>query len=376
MITRSSSQLLLLLCIITIAAHAQETQSPSLNIGDPAPSLRVRGWLKGTPVQRFKKGNVYVVEFWATWCKPCIAAMPHLSALASEYKDRVTFLGIDIYEKKTTHIEKVRAFVDSMGHRMDYHVAAEDSNFMAAGWLDATGAQVEGIPRTFVVDTEGRLAWIGHPHELDKVLPKIVNNTWDIKQALAERNLKRYLKELDKNASYELARYDGNPENPDDPGKPDSALFLINEIVRKEPKLKYAQAIAARTFISLLKTNPHKAYEYGKEMLAASTYEESLDYFIYGNVESYSNKLNLPAEIYLLGIEAYQMEIDQYPETTDIPNAYHKMAEWYWRTNDKPGAIATEQKAIEALKNRKGISRADTSAFEFRLQQYKNPDRQ
>src|SRR6266404_4476353 len=185
---RSNFHLLLLLCIIAVTTHAQNDQLPSLNIGDPAPPLRVRGWLKGTPVQSFEKGKVYVVEFWATWCKPCIAAMTHLSALAGKYKDRVTILGIDIYEKKTTSMEKVKAFVDSMGHQMDYyHLAAEDSNFMVAGWLDASGER--GIPKSFVVNEDGRLAWIGYPKELDEVLPKIVNNIWDIKEALAKRDL-------------------------------------------------------------------------------------------------------------------------------------------------------------------------------------------
>ena len=172
---RSKFHLFLLLCIIAITAQAQDDQSPSLNIGDPAPPLRVREWLKGTPVQQFEKGNVYVLEFWATWCGPCNAAMPHLSALAAEYKDRVTISGIDVYESKNTFMEKVKAFVDSMGSRMEYHVAAEDSNFMEVDWFDASGTR--GIPMSFVVNGDGRLAWIGHPKDLDEVLPKIVNNT-------------------------------------------------------------------------------------------------------------------------------------------------------------------------------------------------------
>src|ERR1700730_3262325 len=188
---RSNFQLLLLLCIIAVTTHAQNAQSTTLNIGDSAPLLRLLGWIKGTPVKRFEEGNVYVVELCATWCKPCIAAMPHLSALAGEYKDRVTVFGIDVYEKKTTSIEKVKAFVDSMGHRMDYRVAAEDSNFIVDDWLHASGEH--GIPRTFVVNAEGRLAWIGHPKDLDKVLTKIVSNTWDIKEALAKRNSDKYL---------------------------------------------------------------------------------------------------------------------------------------------------------------------------------------
>ena len=135
---RSNFQFLLLLCITTVTTRGQEAQPHSLNIGDPAPPVRVRDWIKGTPVQRFEKDKVYVVEFWATWCGPCRAVMPHLTALANEYKDRVTILGIDILEEKTTSMEKIKAFVDSMGHRMDYHVAADDSNFMTTGWLYAS----------------------------------------------------------------------------------------------------------------------------------------------------------------------------------------------------------------------------------------------
>jgi thiol-disulfide isomerase/thioredoxin len=312
---RSNIQLVLLSCILALGAQAQDDPAPSLNIGDAAPPLRVSQWIKGQPVQGFKKGDVYVLEFWATWCRPCIAAMPHLSAVAGEYKDRVTVLGIDILEQKTTSLTKIQNFVDSMGRRMDYRVVTEDSNFMETGWLDASGER--GIPKTFVVDAEGRLAWIGHPHDIDEVLSKIVGGRWDIKEALASRISKRRLEQLDEDAQYELAEL-----------KPDSAIKIIHEIVKKEPKLKYAPSVAAHTFISLLLTNPHKAFLYGKEMLAVSTFDEPLAYFIVGNINTYSDKLNLPAEIYRLGIEAYQQEIAFYPETIDIARAHRKIAEW------------------------------------------------
>ncbi len=371
---RSNYRLLLLFCMIAVNTHAQNEHPPSLNIGDPAPPLRVKEWLKGIPVQSFEKGHVYVVEFWATWCKPCIAAMPYLSALAREYKDSVTIIGIDVYEHKTTSLEKVKTFVDSMGYRMDYHVAAEDSNFTVADWIEATRERDNGIPRTFVVNSEGRLAWIGHPKDLDEVLPKIVNNTWDIKEELAKRNLNRYLAELDDSLNHEMRKYVGDPFKPGDLGKPDSALLMISEIVRNEPKLIYAPFIASHTFSSLLITDTHKAYEFGKEVLLTPTYEEPACYVIIGRIEWYSDKLNLPAEIYQLGAEAYQMEIDRipYPELVNIPKKYYKMAKLYWHAKNKAKAIDAMQKAIEVLKSKKDFSVKDMAAFESRLQQYKN----
>jgi thiol-disulfide isomerase/thioredoxin len=324
---------LLLFGLISNRGHAQRVQAPSLNIGDTAPTLKVQAWLKGAPIEKFEKERVYVIEFWATWCKPCIAAMPHLSALADEYKNKVTFIGIDSYEQKTTSAGKIKSFVDSMGHRMDYHVAAQNSDFMVVDWLRASLEQ--GIPKTFVINGKGQVAWIGHPHELDKVLHKIVNNNWDIKQALADRNENKYLDSLDEEVEYILAPYRADPLNPDDPGKPDSALVALDEMLRKEPRLKFMPAFAAFTFVSLLQTNPHKAYAFGKEILAASTYEEDLYSIIYGNLEAFSSKLQLAPEIYRLGIEAFQAQIARYPETTDLPRAYHRMAEWYRRTGEK-----------------------------------------
>src|SRR5438067_12699343 len=123
MIKRSNVQFFLLSCILAVNIHAQQAPALTLNIGDPAPPLWVREWIKGTPVQRLEKGKVYVIEFWATWCGPCIASMPHLSALATKYKDQVTVIGIDIFEKKTTSLGKIKAFTDSMGSRMDYLIA-------------------------------------------------------------------------------------------------------------------------------------------------------------------------------------------------------------------------------------------------------------
>jgi thiol-disulfide isomerase/thioredoxin len=366
--------ILSLICLLSVISNAQNSKAISLNFGDTAPPLRLRSWIKGTPIKKFEKGNVYVVEFWATWCKPCIAAMPHLSVLANKYKDNVTVIGIDTYEKKTTSIERVKAFVDSMGNQMDYRVAVEESNFMETGWINASGEQVNGIPRTFVVNAEGKIAWIGHPKDLDEVLPKIVNNSWDIKGALAKRNLNRHLEELDDSLNYELNEYEGNAFKPGDPGKPDSALLQINEILKKEPMLKYAPFIAFHTFSALLKTDPHKAYEYGKIAIMTSVYDDPPYGLIIGDIEWYSDKLNLPIEIYELCAEAYQKKIDNtpYPELVNISRLYHKMAEWWYRANIKSKAIGAEQKAIEALKSEKNFSQTDLDTYESQLRKYKN----
>jgi thiol-disulfide isomerase/thioredoxin len=55
-----------------------------LAIGDNAPAISIDHWVKGEDFDTFEDGQVYVMEFWATWCGPCITTMPHLSGLHAE----------------------------------------------------------------------------------------------------------------------------------------------------------------------------------------------------------------------------------------------------------------------------------------------------
>src|ERR1051325_1895884 len=77
----------------TRQTQPKETKA-KLTAGDKAPPLTIEKWVKGEPITGFEKGRVYVVEFWATWCGPCVASMPHLSELQKEYGDRVTIIGV------------------------------------------------------------------------------------------------------------------------------------------------------------------------------------------------------------------------------------------------------------------------------------------
>jgi thiol-disulfide isomerase/thioredoxin len=328
-------------------------------------------WIKGTPVKQFKRGKVYVLEYFATWCAPCRAEMPRLSALAGQYRNKAIFIGIDLFSAESISFEKVKRFVDSIGNRMDYAVTAQDS-IMAAAWREAAGEQGEGIPQTFVIDAKGRLAWVGHPMYLDTVLRDIVNNTWNIKTALKTRNTNRHLRFLDNESMYQILDYCEDPLDSGNLGKPDSILVTLGKIVAHEPRLKYAPSIAGTSFIALLKTDPHKAYEYGKEVILTPSYEEPAAHLIAGAVRDYENRLKLPPEIFSLAAEATQIDIDQivYPENVDVAKKYNMMAAWYWRANETQKAIAAQQKAIATLKTQSNFTIERLAALEKKLEEY------
>lgn len=354
-------------CIIFTCSYAQG--DITLHIGDKAPVLRVSNWVKGEPILDYKKGTVYVIEFWATWCLPCKAAMPHLSGLAKRYKDNVVVVGVDVMEGRKVTRENIISFVDSMGSQMNYTVAIQDSNYAERDWLEASGENLRyGIPRTFVVDGNGRLAWIGHPSKLGCVLPKIVDMSWNVEEVRNIRKTKMYIQELEDSLNFELIEYRATSERP---GKPYEAMAFINKVLEEEPRLQYAPRIAFHTLSALISIDKQRAYEYGMNAIAAEpVYHDSPAYDIAGYIKVNPAGQEISPELYKLAAFAYQKAIEDtpYPELTDLPRDYREIARLFWLSNDKHLAILVQQKAIKISRCR-GLN-SMTKELESGLEEY------
>ena len=171
-------------------------------LGDPAPALQVAEWVKGQPVDLAagKGKNIFVVEFWATWCPPCRQSIPHLTELQKKFKEKnVVFVGVTDEQAPV-----VKEFVGKMGDKMDYTVAVDKERKTVAAYLEAFG--VSGIPHAFIVDKEGRIVWQGHPMaDLEVALTQILDGKYDITSAKKRFRARQLMEEF-----YDLA---GKNEN-------------------------------------------------------------------------------------------------------------------------------------------------------------------
>jgi thiol-disulfide isomerase/thioredoxin len=158
----------------------------TLRVGDAAPPLAATKWLSGSAVKAFEPGKVYVVEFWATWCGPCVVMMPHLGDIQEELGAKgVTVIGFTAKDNSNT-AEKVATFVKKRGDKLGYAIAYAEDRTTYDAYMTASGNG--GIPCSFVVGKDGKLAYIGHPLFLDEVLPKVLAGTWDPIKGTAELN--------------------------------------------------------------------------------------------------------------------------------------------------------------------------------------------
>ena len=127
-----------------------EAKGVDPNIGQQAPALKVTTWATDKQLTAADlSGKPYVLEFWATWCPPCRASIPHLNRLSQ----RIEPFGIRVVGLSDETIDKVKPFAGKMD--MSYYVGVKAK--------DMGNLVSDGIPFAAVVGTDGVIVWAGHP---------------------------------------------------------------------------------------------------------------------------------------------------------------------------------------------------------------------
>jgi len=178
--------------LATLFSSVPFANAQDLTIGSKAPSLDIEHWIsnghdKFKPVKEFETDKVYVVEFWATWCGPCVMSMPHLKETQEKYADK----GVQLISVSDEETQVVDGFLEKQvrGSEKDdtentyrkltsaYCLTTDPDKSVYEDYMDAAGQN--GIPTCFIVGKSGLIEWIGHPMQMDETLEKVVAGTWD-----------------------------------------------------------------------------------------------------------------------------------------------------------------------------------------------------
>ncbi len=159
---RSATLFAIACCVAPLAASTRAQPAAAASqpaIGQPAPALSLDSLLQAPrrtkPAKEVAwadfKGGVVVLEFWATWCGPCVGAIPHLNELADAFRDEpVRFLSVTDEDAG-----KVSAFLGK--REMKSWIGLDTDKSMLKAY------DIRAIPRTFLVDRQGRIAAVTHP---------------------------------------------------------------------------------------------------------------------------------------------------------------------------------------------------------------------
>ena len=302
----------MLLFLATPVLGMQGVAEPTLVVGSVAPDLNVESWLsKGNgdrfpEVTKFEAGKVFIVEFWATWCPPCVASMPHLSELQEKYEAK----GVQVISITDEPLEEVSAFLQRQVRSdpsktyaeltKNYCLTTDPDGSSHFSYTEASG--VPGIPAAFLIGKSGKIEWIGHPVEIDEPLELVVADKFD---AVAYQKSQAERKRLTAEVGGVLQLVQG--------GNAEEALVRLEGIIAGAPEDEKTSLTVLQVEILGASGKPKLAVQKLDELLAKASGEDE--------IEMRMLKLQISAAEKMPGAEKAFFEIAELANSAGLQNS-------------------------------------------------------
>jgi len=156
------------LIIFTIFANNIYAQKPvkaqKRMIGNKIEKIEFTDYIENTPNNKEFGDKFKVLEFWATWCKPCLEAVPHLNELKSKFNNETNLVFLSItYEAP----EKTKKVLDKINFET---IVVSDQTKKIHKDLKIENKGMMILPRTVLIDNSNTIIWYGTPSELNSEL--------------------------------------------------------------------------------------------------------------------------------------------------------------------------------------------------------------
>lgn len=162
MIRITSAVAVVLLCgCATATARSYPPSSRSALLDRPVPEFRRATVQGGSASSEALQGRVWVIEFFAAWCKPCVPRLAAAQRLRAEFPD-VQIVGISLDDTRADAVELVRR------HRLQFPVVHDEDTVLTGRF------RVTDLPTVIVVARDGRVAWVGGPEQDEQNLRLVV----------------------------------------------------------------------------------------------------------------------------------------------------------------------------------------------------------
>ncbi len=352
---------------LTQAVSAQE-----LTIGSKAPKLEVKDFIKGDEVKSFEKGKIYVVELWATWCGPCLKTIPHLTELQKKHKD-VTIIGVAIMQEEQSVVPD---FVKKMGKEMDYRVAIdlvpEDGDprdgKVVMNWM--IPSEQEGIPAAFIINAEGKIAWIGHPAEMEEPLEQIVDGTWNLAAATekmaAVKAEQRAARAMQKKLAATFGKLQQLFKQFTDDGDAKELLTALDTATEEIPDKADDFQLVRFQVLSLAKDHADDAVALGNKIVDSEQGQDAqLLNGIAWIIVDPSRETKADAKLLKFALKI-AVKADELSEKED-PSIADTLAKAYFDNGELAKAVVTQKRVIELAA---GTQMEDDQGLKKRLRQY------
>jgi len=238
-----------------VTLGAQGALADTLGVGDPAPPIPAGvAWLQGEPVERLDDGRVYAIDFWSTWCGPCIVSIPEIERMHESLREQgVVVIGAHIWP--SADAPDPADFLDAQGEAMTYTVAVDESDAMATAFMEAAGRN--SIPTMMIIGRDGRIAWIGHPMDNARdIAEQVAAGAFDLEAAAAAQANREAAAACAAEAN-QLAME----------GDWDAALAKIDEAIDLDPAGQRHLAVVKVQRLALTLDREADAYAYGREII-------------------------------------------------------------------------------------------------------------